>query len=191
METAHSAEEDSTSLFPHCEVPINVFKHQIILSEGNDDCVYKEPHSGFHRYYISLNMFNKENLIESLKEKLHPSMINGLKIPEKYIQMLQEIFKECFANFKIRITQKLVQDINKEEDKFKIIQEEHKRAHRNSQENKEQILEKYYFPNMAKLIKKYTSNCDICNINKYDRHPNNPKLQETPIPTYPNRDTSY
>lgn len=59
-----------------------------------------------------------------------------------------------------------------------------RRADRNGKENKDQILEKYYFPQITKLFKKYTNSCEICRCNKYDRNPQKPKLQATPIPLY-------
>lgn len=184
-ETAHSADEDNTLLIPHTEAPINVFKNQLIIRKGSGADAYEEPHPNYQRHYISLPEVSKEDLTRILKEKLQPTILNGLKIPEEYIQLVQDIFKEHLSSYRIRITQRVVQDIRNEDNKCKIIQKEHKRAHRNWNENKEQILEKYYFPQMAKEIKKYTKNCDICNTNKYDRHPNRPELQETPIPTYP------
>lgn len=183
--TVHSADEDGTTLIPHCEAPINVFKNQIIIREGRDIFAHEEPHRGYHRHYANLSDMSSENLKQVLKEKLNPGVINGLKIPEQYIQMVQDIYKDNFSYYKIRITQRMVQDIANEENVFRIIREEHNRAHRNWKENKEQILEKYYFPQMAKQIRKFTQHCDICNANKYDRHPNKPQQQETPIPKHP------
>lgn len=52
----------------------------------------------------------------------------------------------------------MVTDIPDQEVKFKIIEQGHKRAHRNAKENKDEILERYYFPQRTKLIKKYTVN---------------------------------
>lgn len=184
-DTGHSAEEDSSDLIPHCEAPINAFRNQIIINEGKEIYAHEEPHKNYNRHYIGLKEINCENLTKTLKEKLHPTLLNGLKIPERHIQILQDIFKQHLSNFKIRITQRVVQDIKNEENIFKIIQDEHKRAHRNFNENKIQILEKYYFPQMKNLIKKYTQTCETCNTNKYDRHPDKPELQKTPIPTYP------
>lgn len=66
-----------------------------------------------------------------------------------------------------------------------IIEKEHRTAHRNHEENKNQILEHFYFLKMTMEIKKYVKTCEICNTNKYDRHPNRLELQETPVPTYP------
>ncbi|XP_049316307.1 retrovirus-related Pol polyprotein from transposon opus isoform X1 [Bactrocera dorsalis] len=181
----HSAEEDSSKLIPHCEAPINVFKNQVIFTEGKEEITHEEPHPSFHRHLIKCEVYNKENLSKILKSVLNPNIINGIKIQEKYISLLQQIYQENFSQFRIRITQKVVTDIADEDVKFKIIEQEHKRAHRNGKENKDHILEKYYFPQMTKLIKKYTKSCEICGCNKYDRHPQKPKLQATPIPSYP------
>lgn len=181
----HSAEEDNTDLIPHCEAPLNVFKNQIIFSEGKAANVYDQPHPNYTRHYIKRKKFNEKILFNALKEKLNSNLVNGIKIPEKYITLLQEVVKKHFARFRIRIAQRIVTDIADAEMQFKIIQEEHRRAHRNSRENREQILEKYYFPQMSKLIKNYTKSCEICNSNKYDRHSPKPKLQATPIPSYP------
>lgn len=181
----HSAEEDSTHLIPHCETPINVFRNQIIFSDKIGSNYYENPHKNFQRHYVKIGRLNKNKLTQILKEKLSPTVLNGIKIPEKNLVMLQEVYKENFSKFRIRITQRLVEDIRNEEQQLLIIQNEHKRAHRNSEENKNQILEKYYFPKMGKLIRDFTKSCETCNKNKYDRHPPNPELQPTPIPTYP------
>lgn len=181
----HSAAEDSSQLIPHCEAPLNVFKNQIIFEEGKDEIINEEPHPRYHRHRIKREIYDKEIFVKTLKDYLNPNIINGIKIPEKYIALLQQVYQEGFSKFRARITQKFVTDIPDEEVKFKIIEREHRRAHRNDRENKEQILEKYYFPQMSKFIKKYTKSCKTCGYNKYDRHPQKPELQATPIPSYP------
>lgn len=58
-ETIHSADEDATQLIPHCEAPINVFKNQLIITEGNGVYAYEEPHQNYHMHYISLSEVRK------------------------------------------------------------------------------------------------------------------------------------
>lgn len=184
-QTMHSAEEDSSDLIPHCEAPLNVFRNQLVFREGSDICAYEEPHPNYHRHYIGLQEITGEKLTQTLKEKLNPNTLNGIKIPEHHIQLLQEIYRENFSKYRIRITQRIVQDLTNPDNKLRVIQQEHSRAHRNYKENKDQILEKYYFPGMANMAKKYVRKCEICNSSKYDRHPSKPEMQETPLPTYP------
>jgi len=71
-----------------------------------------------------------------------------------------------------------------EEKICEVIVKEHRRAHRNSKEVRIQILEKYYFPRMASIIRIQLSACTTCKLHKYNRHPNIPPLQATPIPNY-------
>lgn len=79
----------------------------------------------------------------------------------------------------------MVEDVISENAQENIVIETHTRAHRNAVENKQQILEKWYFPSMVSKIKRIVKLCSICKVNKYDRHPNNPRLNETHIPSYP------
>jgi len=62
---------------------------------------------------------------------------------------------------------------------------EHKRAHRSAIENKQQILEDFYFPQMRAKIEKILKECSVCKEHIYERHPNKPEIQRTPIPQYP------
>lgn len=183
--TMHSAEQDSSDLIPHVEAPINVFKNQIIFRIGIDLDSHEEPHPGYHRHYVSARILDKSKLLESLKENLNPNIINGIKIPENHLGMLQNVYLEHFEKYKIRVTQRVVEDVANEERRFCIIEKEHKRAHRAPREMKEQILEAYYFPRMMSIIKKFVATCEICKANKYDRHPTSPELQATPVPKYP------
>ena len=79
----------------------------------------------------------------------------------------------------------MVEDVTNPERICRLIEVEHKRAHRNPRENVLQILENYYFPRMRSLVRDYTKNCEVCKLNKYDRHFIKPQLQPTPIPKYP------
>lgn len=79
----------------------------------------------------------------------------------------------------------MIIDVKCENQQYEIIQKEYRRSHRNAKENKLQILYKYYLPRMFALIKKYVTNCYICNTHKYDRNPPSPQLQETPTLSMP------
>jgi len=180
--TMHSADQDSSDLIPHVEVPINVFRNQIIFG-GNLE-IYLQPHPGYHRYYIPNEKSDRDSIIKELREKLRPNILNGIKCPENRLALLQDIYLNHFENYKIRFTQRIVEDLQNPDHIYNIIMEEHKRAHRNPSENKQQILERYYFPQMNALVKKFTAECETCKRNKYDRHPSNPLLKATPIPRY-------
>ncbi|GBP10195.1 Retrovirus-related Pol polyprotein from transposon opus [Eumeta japonica] len=101
----HSADEHASPLIPHCEAPINVFRNPLIFSEKVDSDHYENPNNGFQRSYIKMRKLEKAFLIKILKVRLISSIINGIKIPEKYLALLQEVYREHFSKFRIRITQ--------------------------------------------------------------------------------------
>lgn len=184
--TMHSGESSSQELIPSVEVPINAFKSQIFLnidksSSQKFNIVFQE----YHRHTITGPEYNHTNIVQILRKILNPSVLNCIKTQERTMGIIQEVYPTHFKNYRIRFTQLQVEDITNEHDQETIIIETHNRAHRNAKENRLQILEKYYFSSMSSKIKRITKICAICKQNKYERHPNQPKLSETPLPTFP------
>jgi hypothetical protein len=58
-------------------------------------------------------------------------------------------------------------------------------AHRNVEENRKQIIRKYYWPSIHADIRNFVSRCETCQIAKYTRNPDKPEFQPTPIPIKP------
>jgi len=98
---------------------------------------------------------------------------------------IQELYPSHLPFYKVRYTRKMVTDLTSEIDQENEILNEHNCAHRNAEENKIQLLEKFYFPHMKAKISKIVKQCKICKLNKYDRHPDKPIIQATPIPMFP------
>lgn len=82
--------------------------------------------------------------------------------------LIQNIYASHLESYKTRFTQLMVEDVQNPHDQNIIIIDEHKRAHRNWKENKQQILQRYYFPGMAGKIKEVKKSCATCRLNKYD-----------------------
>lgn len=184
--TVHSHESSADDLISSVEAPINAFKNQIFLTTDEiPSYQFKIVFPGYHRHVIVEREYTANNIISILKRYLNPSVVNCIKAPESIMGQIQEIYPDHFRNFKTRFSQKVVEDIISEADQENIILDTHARAHRNTTENKTQILEKYYFPGMFGKIKRIVKLCAICKKNKYDRHPNEPKISTTPIPSYP------
>ncbi|CAD7012878.1 unnamed protein product [Ceratitis capitata] len=184
--TQHSDESSSDNLIWHVESPINVFKNQLFLNSGpNSTYQFQIIFPTYHRHVIEEPDYSPRVLINLLKRYLNPSVINCIRTDERTMGKIQEIYPIHFNNYKTRFSRLLVQDITNESQQEEIVINTHKRAHRNSRENKLQILEHYYFPAMTKTIKRIIQQCSTCKENKYDRHPTKPKLGETPIPQFP------
>lgn len=50
-------------------------------------------------------------LTDSLLRRLNPNLINGIKTPERYFQILQDVLLVKFSKHKTRIAQKELVDI--------------------------------------------------------------------------------
>ena len=100
---------------------------------------------------------------------------------------IQEGYRDKFnsSQAKVYYCQKILTDLTDEQQVLDKIRETHGRAHRRIQENRKQILQKFYFANISEKLGNFIKVCDICNRTKYDRHPLVNKLQETPIPQGP------
>lgn len=183
--TEHSDESSSHNLIPTVESPINAFRNQIILKFGNEDSYQlQNPFPNYSRHIFIKAQYSNNELISIFKRYLNPNTINGLLTAEENMGRIQEIYPEHFSSYRIRYTQKFVEDVSNEAEQEERILQVHKRAHRNAEENRLQLLEHFYFPRMSAKIKSIVKRCCTCKVNKYDRHPNKPLLNATPIPAY-------
>ena len=186
--TMHSADNSDDFYIISTEAPLNVFKHQVIIRQGNDSIVTENPFPNFKRIMLTMKNINDNSLLQVLKNHFDPTKVNGLLTDEPIMGQIQEVYKKHFGNQKmlrIRFTQKLLQDIPQHEDQMDVIKDVHHNAHRGAEENKLQILRKFYFPKIQQQVREFIKNCRICNECKYDRNPIQYPLQKTPIPKSP------
>lgn len=182
----HSDQSSAHNLIPSVESPINVFKNQILLLIGeNTKYEFKIPFPTYHRHIFTQPSYSTDQLISIFKKVLNPSVINGLYTQESIMGKVQEFYPLHYQSFRIRFTQTKVTDLTNLTDQCEEILKEHNRAHRSCKENKIQLLYKFYFPKMNARISEIIKQCRICKEQKYERHPNKPKIQETPIPQFP------
>lgn len=184
--TVHSDDSSPEELIQIANEPINVFKNQLFLNIGEiSSYQFSIVFPTYHRHIITEPEFTTGKIIDIFKRYLNPSVINGLKTEERILGTIQEVYPIHFSNYRVRFARKFVTDLINQIDQENEILKEHKRAHRNTRENKAQLLNKYYFPKMQEKIDRIVKQCRICKEQKYDRHPNNPVLKTTPIPQYP------
>lgn len=188
-DTMHSADTDDGQYIPMTEIPLNYFRNQIILKIDNEDKeVYEEIFPKVFRRTISKIHFSIPHAIHIFKNFMHPTRINCIMCPENVINTLQIAYRNYFGRnpqFKVKITQKLLQDLKTLEEQNNIIEETHNRAHRGIEENHNVIGQKYYFPKMRSKVSSYINLCNPCLENKYERKPYKIKLDFTPIPKKP------
>lgn len=178
-QTIHSAESSDNIQIETTSLPVNCFKQQIILNKGNisseniETCFNK-----LKRYTITYT--NTDQVITLFKKYIVPGTVCIYASDEDLYEVKSKLL-ETFSNKFLR-SKIYAQDIPNKEDQLNIITDTHKRAHRGTLENYNQIKTIYYWPNMKKQISSYTNTCVVCNENKYDRKPIKFPIGAKPIP---------
>ena len=178
LETVHSADTSDDYFISCTERPINLFKTQLIFKIGNIDTdLHEEVFTKYHRYTIARPQYTEVDIVNIFKNYLNPKGVNCIKAPVSLLQLIQETYKTHFSTnkiFKVFISEKLLEDIRLDTEQDELIEQVHEFGHRGIKENKKQILQKYFFPELERKLKIFITSCDICKRSKYDRKP--PKL---------------
>lgn len=182
--TRHSQEESSNPLnFPRTSVPINTFKQQIIIERSTYCGVQREnTFQGYTRHLLFYN--TKRNLTKYLKQVVSPNLMNAIHTIGENVPTLDKILFEEYPTTKFIFSTKFVKDILDYQAEEPLIERIHSRAHRGVKENYKRIIETHFFPKMKDKIKKFIEKCRICKTAKYERHPKQQKIGETPIPKF-------
>ena len=187
--TVHSADTDDSEFIPCTEQPVNHFSNQIVLRLGEIESEdYEEVFPRVRRRTITKITFGVPLLIRIFKSYIDPRRTNCIYCPERIINTIQTVYRNYFSrtkSFKIYISQKMLIDLKTLEEQNATIEQTHNVSHRGIWENNKQISNRYYFPKMKFKIRQHIKLCEICNKNKYDRHPYNVKLGSTPNTTRP------
>lgn len=187
--TVHSSSSDASDLIKMTLRPINVFKNQVLITEGpRNDESYEEIFPSVFRRTITRATFGLVNAISIFRDYMHPTRTSCILCPEKWLKWIQLAYKNYFSrnkSFKVVLTQSILQDILTEEGQDQIIEETHDRAHRGIEDNYKVISGKYFFPRMRNKVTSFVNLCNICLQNKYERNPYKIKFAYTPIPAKP------
>ena len=186
--TQRSADTSDDFYIISTEVPINAFRHQVIIKNGPNSVIVEHPFESYTRITITIADINENSILQILKTHFNIGLVNGLLTDEDTMGKIQETYRKYFGQqrlLKIRFTQKQLEDVQDENEQWNVVRNEHMRAHRCVQENKLQIMRKFYFPKLHQKLRDFIVNCRICNENKYDRNPIKYPLQKTPIPNAP------
>lgn len=131
------------------ELPINFFKNQIILKYQDEySKIVEEIFPHVFRTTINKKEFTVEDFIEIFRHDLHSSKITCFLCPVEIIQTMQDVFDTYFSQMKpskLRISQRMLQNVTTAEEQNDIIEHTHDRAHRGIEENYNTIVQKYFF----------------------------------------------
>lgn len=175
LDTVHSADSSDNYYIWCTEKPLNMFTTQIIFKISNINSEVSEEIFPKRRRIIILKpAYTELDVVNIFKNYLNPRVINCLRVPLELRQLIQETYKKHFeANqlYKIFISEVFLEDVRLDTEQDRLVKETHDFAHRGIKENKAQILQKYYFPQLERKVKIYIDSCDVCKKGKYDRKP--------------------
>uniref|UniRef100_A0AAG5DPC1 RNA-directed DNA polymerase n=1 Tax=Anopheles atroparvus TaxID=41427 RepID=A0AAG5DPC1_ANOAO len=176
--TAHSADTSDDYFIPCTEKPLNVFRNQIILKISHIETeAYEQIFPKYHRHTVVKATYTEEAIVDLFKRYLNPKGTNGLLLPISLTQLVQETFRKHFSSnrlFKVFISETLLRDLRLDNEQDDVVREAHNHGHRGTKENKMQILQTYFFPQIDRIVKIFVKSCEICKKAKYNRKP--PKL---------------
>lgn len=177
IETVHSADTSDDYYLWTTEKPINAFRSQVIFKIANIETdIHEQIFPKFFRNTIVRKTFTEETIVNAFKNFFNPKGQNCIKAPISILQLIQETYRKHFSSNKIYkafISEVLLEDVRMEDQQDDIIKNTHLFGHRGPKENKKQILQHYFFPNLDKKLKIFINSCDTCKTSKYDRKPPN------------------
>lgn len=191
LATQHTSRENPILDIPFTERPINSYKNQIIIPHSPNCLMSSISTSKIFdniRHTLTLTKFaDEKEITKQFKQLIAPSRSYCLFFYDendksKIITTLQQ----NFISLKLIISTKFLQDVTDKDEQQNLIKYHHegKVAHKGIHQVKKS-LKNYYWPSMEADIRLYINTCETCQTCKYERHPQNIKLQITPTPKRP------
>lgn len=185
LETSeHSTPSSPVDVIPKTAKSVNNFRNRLYISRSNiDESVGSTIFTNYHIHEIKYTSI--KNLLSHIAHTISTRNINAICTTEEIFFEIKESIKDKFPNAKFIYAPIKVTDVIDQNERINIIENTHKRAHRNCKNNALEISENYFWPDINKDCKRYATKCEICLIEKYERHPRKEILKPTPIPTGP------
>lgn len=179
---------ESNSRIIKTKSPINMFKNQVIIiktTSGSlkikNKCIF-----GNKRKIVYMKEMDRETAITLLKNHFNPTQLNAILMEEEFYTTFSNTYEELFAdNEKFRIIRCTLQteDVEDENRLAEIIKSEHlDKNHRGIDAVYRELVTRIYNPKLKLRITQFINNCEVCNLEKYDRKPPKIpyKITETP-----------
>lgn len=167
-ESQHSQLSSPTETIRRVGTSLNHFNNQIII-QTNNGLVRIESKNIFGKFRHTIYFTTIEQLISDIKGVLHPNNINAIITTEEILYQIKTTLVQTFPTTNFVIANALVRDITDENEQNEIVEQIHRRAHRNYRNNIKELSESYYWPNMQDMAKKAAQICEICkNVNTTD-----------------------
>lgn len=174
--TVHSNQEDPIFTLKMSERSLNQNRNQLVVKYGTTAKVIKQ--NLFKRNYRYTLIVTQNNLPSDLQKQL----LDVINTSDKYAVYFEDItleipFIRCcqrlFTSELLMIrTTKRLEDVEIPERQRQIILQYHAINHNGIKETTEHLLTKYYWPRLKEQVRTLINQCNYCQRNKYERHPN-------------------
>lgn len=176
-------------MFSETTCPINFYKNQIVIKKITSGSVKIKTLKIFERTrkIFHFKDLDRSSTITLFKNHFHPTQINAIIIDDSLFNIFITTYNEVFrTNLKIVKCTTILEDVEDEIQLTEIIKNEHlDKNHRGINAVFEELKLKIYNPKLKLRITQFINNCEICNIEKYDRNPPKIPFQITETPTRP------
>lgn len=185
-----NALESDSSTIKDTSSPLNLFKNQIIIKKITSGSMRSQNKSIFKntRKIIQIKQLDRDTTIILLKNHFYPTQLNAVFIDDAFYDVFKTTYEVFSNNEKFIIIRcfTILEDIEDENKLSEIIEKEHlDKNHRGIQAVFEEIKTQIYNPNLKIRITQLINNCEICNIEKYDRNPPKISYKITETPSKP------
>ena len=184
---SHNKEQNENGI-PESTTALNEFHHQLIIKVDNNYSQLNETcevlYEKYQRNTIRKSIFTEIDIEIVLNSYTSPKYVTAIYTDDTTFSSIQKIFIKNPTR-KIVRAQIIKVDVQSKEEQKSLITNTHLPYHRGIKENYEKIKRNFYFPNMKQLIAKHIRQCDICNMNKYERQPVNVKFKLSQTPQGP------
>lgn len=190
-ETAEINTIEENTMITECKTPINFYKNQTIIRKitSGSTKIRSLTIFGKIRKIFYFKELDRASVIKLLKTHFHPTQVNAIIIDDPFFNIFSTTYSEIFSNdngLKIVRCTTLLEDIEDELKLTELIKAEHlDKNHRGIQAVYEELKLRIYNPKLKLRTTQFINNCEVCNIEKYDRNPPKIPLQITDTPSKP------
>lgn len=179
--TIHSMNSSPVEQIKRVSFPLNQFKSQIQILKSDHNSLHSTTiFPTFQNHKIKFT--TRSELINNLKLIVSERHVNAIYCSEETFYFIKDFIFNSFLSAKFVFTTVKLKNITSLDERLRIINETHNRAHRNAINNYGDAIKMFYWPGMKNDFIKFVRKCDICKTQKYERTPARQPIGSTPIP---------
>lgn len=188
-QTVHSNQEDPIFTLKMTERNLNQNRNQIIIKYGDSrKLIVQKLFKKQTRYIMVVTSGNfNQDLTDLLLKVITPAnkyavYFSDFIIEVPFIRVCQKLFTSELIMIR---TQTFLEDVEDHEKQKQLILQYHSVNHNGITETVEHLQKKYFWPHLREHVRNLINQCNLCQRNKYERHPNQVENQGPIVADHP------